>query len=233
MVFFRADGAARFDALIIQTNLARRSSVRLLVIWFLVIFVFFSIPRAKLGSYILPAIPAFSMLAGLGMYRLWSFDARAAKRILGPIFGNHAARQLTAIGIAAIALAGKNPARLVVDASLIATLVWLRSRSYLLDRDRDAKRPGAFVMTLALGILLLIMGVARARERWRGGNLLSAASQCNSHLSAARMHRRIVSANEQSLPFYTGFREALVSYRGELGSFGDEPGRGRKFYQQR
>ena len=27
----------------------------------------------------------------------------------------------------------------------------------------------------------------------------------------------------QSLPFYTGYREALVSYRGELAPFGDSP----------
>jgi 4-amino-4-deoxy-L-arabinose transferase-like glycosyltransferase len=204
-----------------SSELASRSALRLLVIWFLVIFVFFSIPRAKLGSYILPAIPALSMLAGLGMYRLWSFDARAAKRILGR-FSAITLLAAIAIGIAAIALAGKIPHAIVVDVSLIATLLAAMAIiSFLI--DRDAKRPGAFVMTLALATLL-IMGVAtRARKdgaaetSYRGLAMQLAPYLRPGCIVGSYRH------NEQSLPFYTGFREALVSYRGELGSFGDSP----------
>jgi 4-amino-4-deoxy-L-arabinose transferase-like glycosyltransferase len=41
-----------------------------LLIWFGVIFVFFSIPRSKLGEYILPALPPIAILSGEGLVRL-------------------------------------------------------------------------------------------------------------------------------------------------------------------
>ena len=49
---------------------ARRSAASFLAIWFVVIFVFFSIPRSKLGSYILPAMPPLAIVAGYGLARL-------------------------------------------------------------------------------------------------------------------------------------------------------------------
>ncbi len=43
----------------------RRAAARFLAIWFIVIFVFFSIPRSKLGSYILPALPPLGDRCGI------------------------------------------------------------------------------------------------------------------------------------------------------------------------
>ncbi|MGA7873508.1 MAG: phospholipid carrier-dependent glycosyltransferase, partial [Candidatus Binatus sp.] len=40
----------------------RRSAASFLAIWFAFIFVFFSIPRSKLGSYILPALPPLAIV---------------------------------------------------------------------------------------------------------------------------------------------------------------------------
>src|SRR5271156_705707 len=40
---------------------AQRSSASFLAIWFVIVFVFFSIPRSKLGSYILPALPPLAI----------------------------------------------------------------------------------------------------------------------------------------------------------------------------
>lgn len=200
---------------------SHRSEIRFLLIWFLVIFVFFSIPRAKLGSYILPAIPALSIMAGLGMSRLWSFDVRAARRILGGF------STLTLLGASAAAIAAVMPGRrippaLVIDTYLVAGLLaTIAIASFVL--DRDGKRPGAFVMTLALG-MVLIMGIA-ARARKDGASLNSyrtLASEMSRHLRPGCIvgsYRH----NVHSIPFYTGFREALVSYRGELAPFGDDP----------
>jgi hypothetical protein len=111
---------------------------------------------------------------------------------------------------------------LAVDAYLIAGLLAATAIvSFLV--DRDGTRPGAFVMTLALG-MILIMGIAsRARK--------DGASQTSYRVLASRLlpYLRpgcIVGSyrhNVHSIPFYTGFREALVSYRGELAPFGDGP----------
>jgi 4-amino-4-deoxy-L-arabinose transferase-like glycosyltransferase len=198
--------------------ITHRSKLRFLVVWFLVIFVFFSIPRAKLGSYILPAMPALSILAGLGMSKLWSFNADAARRILGG-FSVLTLLGAVAIAIAAFAFGGKLPRALLIDALLIALLLAaVAITSFIV--DRDGKRPGAFVITLALG-MVLIMGIAsRARkDAVDETSYRSLARQMSPHLGP----RCIVASYkhiEHSIPFYTGFREALVSYRGELAPFG-------------
>ena len=59
--------------------------LRFALIWFAVVFVFFSIPRSKLGSYILPGLPAAAILAGYGISRLRGIDPRRVSRILATI----------------------------------------------------------------------------------------------------------------------------------------------------
>jgi 4-amino-4-deoxy-L-arabinose transferase-like glycosyltransferase len=200
---------------------SHRSKVRFLTIWFVAIFVFFSIPRAKLGSYILPALPALSILTGLGMYRLWKIEVGRAPRMIA---GFSALTLLGAIGaaIAASALRGKAPHALVADACMIAILVGaIAIGSFIV--NRDGKRPGAFVMTLALG-MVLVMGVAeRAR---RHGAALTSYRQLANEASMYLLPGCVVGSYRhdlQSLPFYTGYREALVSYRGELAPFSADP----------
>jgi 4-amino-4-deoxy-L-arabinose transferase-like glycosyltransferase len=200
---------------------SHRSKVRFLIIWFVAIFVFFSIPRAKLGSYILPALPALSILAGVGMYRLWKINVAGAKRI---VMGFSALTLLGAIGaaIAAAALEGKASHALVTDAYVIAILVGaIAIGSFLV--NRDGKRPGAFVIALALG-MVLVMGVA-ARARRHGASLTSYRQLAN-EASLYLVPGCVVGSyrhDVQSLPFYTGFREALVAYRGELAPFSADP----------
>jgi len=200
---------------------SHRSEVRFLIIWFAVIFVFFSIPRAKLGSYILPAIPALSILAGLGMYKLWSFEVRPARRMLA---GFSVLTLLAAIAaaIAATELKGKAPHALMIDAYLIAGLVGaIAIVSFIL--NRDGKRPGAFVMTLGLG-MVLVMGVA-ARARNDGASAVSYRQLAQQAAQYLRPGCILASYRHDvhSIPFYTGYREALVSYRGELAPFGGDP----------
>ncbi len=198
---------------------SHRSELRFLVIWFLVIFLFFSIPRAKLGSYVLPAIPALAIIAGLGMSKLWGLGADTTRRMLA---GFSALTMLAsiAVAIAMVALRGKIPPALLIDGLLIAVLLAAMAIvSFVL--DRDGNRPGAFVITLALG-MILVMGIAsRARRDGADETSYRALAQ---QLSPYLRPGCVVGSyrhNVQSLPFYTGFREALVSYRGELASFGD------------
>ncbi len=220
-VFFAPLGLRGLRAPESPESSSHRSAMRFLMTWFLVIFVFFSIPRAKLGSYILPALPALSIVAGLGMSRLWRLEVRSIWRIVG------AFAALTLLGsiaaaLAAAAASGKLSSALTIDAYLIAALLAaIAVVSFIV--DRDGTRPGALVITLALGTIL-IMGVA-TRARKDGASSTSyrtLAKQISPYLQmgcivASYRH------NVHSIPFYTGFREALVSYRGELAPFGDSP----------
>jgi 4-amino-4-deoxy-L-arabinose transferase-like glycosyltransferase len=200
---------------------SHRSELRFLIIWFLVIFIFFSIPRAKLGSYVLPAVPALSIITGAGMSRLWGLGAETTRRFVAG-FSAITLLGAIAVAIAAVVLRGKIPHAIAIDLYLVAVLLAAMALVSFI-ANRDGSRPGAFVMTLALG-MILIMGIA-TRARMDGAAETSyrvLAKQVAEHLRpgcTVGSYRH----NVQSIPFYTGFREALVSYRGELASFGDSP----------
>jgi 4-amino-4-deoxy-L-arabinose transferase-like glycosyltransferase len=183
--------------------------------------VFFSIPRAKLGSYVLPALPALAILGGIGMYKLWNLDAGRARRIVA---GSSAFTMLAAVGavIAGAIAQGKLSRPLTIDTFLIAALLGAMAIAAFIV-NRDGKRPGAFVITLALG-MILVMGVA-SRARNDGAAEVSYRNLAK-ELSEQLRPGCIVGSyrhDVHSIPFYTGFREALVSYRGELAPFGDGP----------
>jgi hypothetical protein len=184
-----------------------------------VIFVFFSIPRAKLGSYILPALPALAIVAGIGMTRLWGLAAERARWLVGWF----SALNLTAAATATAALllfANHLNRALVGDGGLIAAIVAAMAiLCFVL--DRAGNRPGAAVITIALAMVLVMGMGTRAREDSAGmATYRRLARQIAPHLQdgcALGSYRHFV----QSLPFYTGAREALISYRGELAPFGD------------
>lgn len=50
------------------------------LIWFVVIFVFFSMASSKLGSYILPLFPALALLVGVFLHELTTTPSRAAHK---------------------------------------------------------------------------------------------------------------------------------------------------------
>ncbi|MFZ1889729.1 MAG: phospholipid carrier-dependent glycosyltransferase [Candidatus Binataceae bacterium] len=198
---------------------AIRSRSNLIVIWFAVIVIFFSIPRSKLGSYILPALPPLALLAGYGLTRIseitherriaWmrSFAAVNVCAALAACVGLHfAARRL--------------PPGLALDGAMIAAAFAAGAiAAYLL--ARNAARAAFAVVAIALAMLLTVGIAERARD---------AAATVVSYRELARgiapylgpgcilgsYHHYV-----QALPFYTGTREMPVQYWGELGEFAD------------
>jgi len=202
-------------------SVSQRAELRFLMIWFAVIFLFFSLPRAKLGSYILPAIPAIALVAGAGMAKLWTFDGDSSRRICA-IFASLNLLVAIAAAIAIFVARDRMPFELSTDAYLIAGLLGATAIvSFTL--NRAGTRPGVFVMILALGMILIAGTAARARRHLEVfASYRNLASQVSSNLRPGCVvgsYRHDV----HSIPFYTGFREALVSYRGELAPFGDGP----------
>ncbi|HLX38815.1 MAG TPA: phospholipid carrier-dependent glycosyltransferase, partial [Candidatus Binataceae bacterium] len=139
-----------------------RSNLRFLVIWFVAIFVFFSIPRAKLGSYILPALPALAMLAAVGMYKLWNLES---ERTRGIATAFAALNLLVAIAaaIAIVVTREKLGHVLTLDASIIVALVAAMAIAAFIV-NREAARSGALVLTLALAMILVMGMASRARN---------------------------------------------------------------------
>jgi 4-amino-4-deoxy-L-arabinose transferase-like glycosyltransferase len=193
----------------------RRGALHFALIWFAVVFVFFSIPRSKLGSYILPAIPAAAILAGYGIAGLPRIDPRRVSRVLAAIAAVNILVVAAALSAAPLIrelrrVAALRPDLMVgVSAMALGAIV-----AFALWRTAAATVPT--VGALALGMLVVLGAMVKARQD---------AAPLNSYrmLAAAIIRERrpgcVIASyrhHVQALPFYTEEREALVDYRGEL-----------------
>lgn len=199
---------------------ARPGSLSFLLIWFSLIFVFFSIPRSKLGEYMLPALPPLAIIAGCGMASLDAIGPARVRRQFGwlVLLNGLLALAVTILAISALRR-GMNPA-LVADA-LVAGFALFVGVTAAYSIARQGPNHGIVALSpLAVGVLLLIAAGMKAREdgasmfsyRW----LARAIAPVTSRGCTLASYRHLV----QSLPFYTGARERLVGYQGELSPFG-------------
>jgi len=192
----------------------RRSSASFLAIWFVVIFVFFSIPRSKLGSYILPALPPLAIVAGCGLAHLLVLDAVRRRRLFATVAIANLALAAGVCVFLGLARSPINPA-LRLDAILLAIVVAAGAIAmYAL--GRIASRASYAIAALALAMLATVPLAARAREHASSistyRNLANAVPPYLSGNCTLASYRHYV----QSLPFYTGHRETRVEYWGEL-----------------
>jgi 4-amino-4-deoxy-L-arabinose transferase-like glycosyltransferase len=198
-----------------------RASLCFLVWWFAIILVFFSIPRAKLGSYILPGLAPLAIVAGYALCRLPRLELSSLRRL----FGTLALLNLAATAAVAIArahFASQAPSALLADA-LAATAALTAASLACLAIAWRGRHVTAAVVGLALGtvVALGVMGKARMDAQPLGSYRELARAIVPYLAPGCRLasYRHFV----QALPFYTGYREALVDYRGELAPFGLGP----------
>ncbi len=192
----------------------RRAAARFIAVWFVVIFVFFSIPRSKLGSYILPALPPLAIVAGYGLGRIRALDAASRRRILGVIAVANLAVAAILLVFFELARAPINPA-LAADGLLIGgvlaaggiAMYWL---------GRESSRVPYAIGAIAIAMVAVAALAERARED---------ASPMSTYRNLARSVAPYLAGDctlasyrhyVQSLPFYTGRRETRVEYWGEL-----------------
>jgi 4-amino-4-deoxy-L-arabinose transferase-like glycosyltransferase len=191
----------------------------------------FSIPRAKLGSYVLPAIPALAILAGRGLRRLGALDIDYASKLV-----RRFALVNLALGVGcAIALelfAARLPPALVTDGLWVAAGLGLCG---LLSLSR-LRRPTSLGMTAAAAAgaaLIFAAGMKARRDMSALYTSRDLAREIKAYVPPggcliASDHRFL-----QALPFYTGMREALVGYRGELEPFSHSPDAAASFIADR
>jgi 4-amino-4-deoxy-L-arabinose transferase-like glycosyltransferase len=197
-----------------------RRSLSFLLWWFGIFLVFFSIPRAKLGSYILPAIPPIAIVAGYALCRLPRLEASRLRRIFGALALLNLAAT-AAIAIARGYFASQTWSLLLGDA-LAATAALTVSSLVCLVLAWSGRHAAAAVGALSLGVLIGLGMIVKARmDAQPLGSYRQLARAMAPYLSPEcrlASYRHFV----QSMPFYTGYREALVDYRGELAPFGLE-----------
>jgi 4-amino-4-deoxy-L-arabinose transferase-like glycosyltransferase len=188
----------------------QRSAARFLAIWFIVVFVFFSIPRSKLGSYILPALPPLAIVAGYGLARLRALEDARRRRLLAIV-----AIPNLALAAAILIFFAVAPVRIVFDGLLIGVVVAAGAIAmYAL--GRSASRVPYAVGALVLAMLASVPLAARLREDASSistyRNLANAVRPYLADDCALASYRHYI----QSLPFYTNHRETRVEDWGEL-----------------
>jgi 4-amino-4-deoxy-L-arabinose transferase-like glycosyltransferase len=193
---------------------SRRSAASFLGVWFIVVFVFFSIPRSKLGSYILPALPPLAIVAGYGLARLRALEESSRRRLLAIIAIANLLLAAAVFVFFELARAPINPA-LGFDGLLIGCVLAAGAIAmYAL--GRAAARVPYAVGALALAMLASVPLAARLREDASSistyRNLANAVRPYLAGDCTLASYRHYV----QSLPFYTNHRETRVEYWGEL-----------------
>jgi 4-amino-4-deoxy-L-arabinose transferase-like glycosyltransferase len=199
------------------------AALRFLVIWFAIVLGFFSIPRSKLGQYVLPGLPPIAILAGQGLMRIENLHT-AQRRRLFMIFAGINATAAIAIIVALVAvLAPGFRDVLTGDAMIIAAVLLAAGIALVVFSDRDIS-----TVTLALAMTVIMEIGAGVNARERVASFVSYRRLAGIIVPYASQGCRLMSYRhfEQALPFYTGVRETLVSYRGELEPFGpfQDPG---------
>jgi 4-amino-4-deoxy-L-arabinose transferase-like glycosyltransferase len=197
----------------------KRSAQRLLLLWFGIVFIFFSIPRSKLGEYILPAFTPLAITAGLGLARVTRSSERFEAHLIGLLLLNI----LIAIGVVLAAFLLKDHLPLAVRIDLAAAAIALSIGTAVALLTLRPPRPYLALAAIALGAVLMMAALMKARSDaaplYSYGELAeSIRPLLGPGCVLASYHHQI-----QALPFYTGRREVLIGYRGELGPFGDSP----------
>ncbi len=198
-----------------------RSALLFVMIWFIAVFVFFSIPRSKLGLYVLPGVPPLAILAGYGLSRLAAANDLRRRRALGWFAASNLVIATAAV-IAIEVLILRSPDLSGVRMGAIAAVwAWAAGSIAAFAADRLARSPLAPIAAILIGGLVAMVALGQVRIATRNTNsyreLARAIAPELREGCTLASYRHLV----QSLPFYTGSREALVSYRGELAPFGD------------
>jgi 4-amino-4-deoxy-L-arabinose transferase-like glycosyltransferase len=198
----------------------RRSGLRFLLIWFGLVIIFFSIPRSKLGEYILPAFPPIAIIAGYGLSRLSEMNGgRVDHLMVGFVILN--AGIGVAMALAAPTLIRYGISRVLLQDAAVAGFGLLAGAAGAAIASRFRRSAVAIAVPVALGVLLAMGALMKAREdaapMFSYRTLARAIGPVIGDGCALASYRHQV----QSLPFYTRQREKLVGYRGELAPFGD------------
>lgn len=216
-----------------ELPLREREAIRYLLIWCCVVIGFFSLTPSKLGAYVLPALPALALLAGRGLDRLPALGPARARRLLCGFAASNLALALSA-GIGLAVFAGRLPPVLIKEGILVGAGLFAGG---LIAAAGTRLWPGALrrvaAGAAAAGVAIALAGGMRARAA------MAPVYTCRRLARIIKPHLKpgcLLASDRrflQSLPFYTGWREALVGYRGELAPFAGSPGARASFIADR
>jgi 4-amino-4-deoxy-L-arabinose transferase-like glycosyltransferase len=198
-------------------NERARAALHFLLIWFGVILIFFSIPRSKLGEYILPGLPPIGILAGRGLALIEKIPFKQRRRLLLIFAAINAAAAIT-ITVAVLAVPARGLIHALTGDVIITAAALLAGGMAPLFFVRG--KAGTVALPLAVSVIVGMAAGIDARQTV--APMVSYRKLARIIVPYTNRGCRLMSYRhfEQALPFYTGVRETLVNYRGELEPFG-------------
>jgi len=187
----------------------------LLLLWAGFVFVFFSLSQSKLATYILPMVPALSLLMGRSLARLPA--ARLAAHL-----GAVAAAAALALIAALLITHWPRTARLVAGASASSEALFMGALALLAAGAAAGSyccrrgRPLLGGASAALGALLLVEAVLLGLAQLPRAQAERQLSRQLSPFIDRYRHFYCVNLYVQTAPFYLRRTCTLVAYRGEL-----------------
>jgi 4-amino-4-deoxy-L-arabinose transferase-like glycosyltransferase len=159
-------------------NHAEREASWFVLLWFAVIFVFFSIPASKPAGYILPAVAPLAILIGVSLARLVEQNRSRdqwGQKLRDPFFLFALTTTLTAIGLMLYAhmwFAAQETARVAYWLVTLVTIAWISAAIATLWLHSIGRRllaigviAGASAVVCAMIITMLPMRDGRSQER--------------------------------------------------------------------
>ena len=183
---------------------ADRDGMRFVLIWFAVIFIFFSLASSKLGTYILPLFPAAALLMGAFLGDLLNGPSRSLAK---GVFYSYLPLVII-LSLALIYILIYPPANLKTDVGidpkwLYYLAAWLVTCSFislgLLMREKYRLFIGSLAGTVITVLLLLLIFIIPSVEPFRSGKEL------------ARKVDKLIKPAE-NLVFYLKARETFLFY---------------------
>ena len=200
----------------------RKKELRLFLIWFFVVFLFFSLSGSKLPPYILPAFPALALLLG------WLFGDEGANRVSGSgeifiyqiLFG--------LFGLAGFAVAaGAVDSFLRMQPEMLELVKGLKGFSIavvclsvvpivlLCLRKMRAPRPLFLILScFSLAVIVLMMMHTGLIDKVNTTKELAAV--INREKSGGTLEVVNFASFDETLPFYTRQKIYIAGYKGEL-----------------
>ena len=197
---------------------ARFQPLRALLIWNLFIFIFFSVSRSKLHSYILPMFPALALMMGV------QFASMGARRLRGHLLGGVLLWVALAIGVWTIgeSYAARQPEPAValqmaqaIEVAALMALATLAVAWWCAGRGRPTAAVG--VVALGMSLALTAIGIghdAYARYAKSSRDLVPLLHQDGYLQPDTPVFS--VGSYDQTLPFYLGRPSVLVQYVDEF-----------------
>lgn len=203
-------------------NAWRNSELRFFAIWTFVVFAFFSLSGSKLPPYILPAFPALSILIGHLFHACWGDLIRKRLEIvvyivIFAVFALSALLPSNPLFIAYINNVSEEAPTIMKDLRCFSVVVSLSS--FVLFCLLIVRRLNRFSILFCLFTLFSLFLVSAIIFNTPVLDRMNTTKELAMIINQRRTGEDIIvnyASYDQTLPFYTGSRVVIASYKGEL-----------------